>query len=299
MILRNILIVAFVLITKLAFSQIMVTGTILSEDDSLAVPGVSITEKGTDNTAQANIDGFYTITVKDTSVLIFSFVGMVTREVPVNGRNVINTTLKPYLHAEAWDQKLRFFINNGLIENPVGGQFEFAVPTFINGLSLYGHCSYQSNLKENSYFDASLKLDGIRFHSSRFHYIRVGIKSNYRHILLDNSTIETFSFESLWWSSLPFDLIVGYSQVKNSQSDTKPGVILGTEFYIRKLMNATIKGKVSFLKEITEYQAEVRFRKYSRIQTFMKYYYVDSYSELSIGLGVELTYFFKYQGNEY
>lgn len=287
------------LVANSVYSQIKVTGNITGEEDSLAIPGVTVTEKGTNNSTQASIDGFYTITVKDTSVLIFSFVGMVTREVAVNGQNVINTTLKPAGIYEAWDQKLRFFINSGLIENPIGGQFEFAVPTFINGLSLYGHSSYQTNLKKNSYFDASLKLDGIRFHSSRFHYFRVGIESNYRNILLDNSIIETFSFESLWWSSLPFDVIVGYSHVNDSQSDIKPGIILGTEFYIRKLMNATVKGKVSFLKEITEYQAEVRFRKYSRIQTFVKYYYVDSYSELSIGLGVEFTYFFKYQRNEY
>jgi len=291
-------------VTK-TFSQITVTGIILSEEDSLSVPGVFITEKGTDNTSQANMDGFYTITVKDsTSVLIFSFVGMVDREVPVKGQTVINTSvvntsLKGYTIYEAWDQKLRFFLNSGVIENPVGGQFEFAVPTFINALSLYGNCSYQTNLKENSYFDAGLKINGVRlFYGNGFSF-GVGIESNYRHILFENATIETLSFESIWWSSFPFDLIVGYSQVKNSQADTKPGVILGAEFYIRKLMDATVKGKVSFLKELTEYQAEVRFRKYSRIQTFVKYYYVDSYSELSIGLGIEFTYFFKYQRNEY
>jgi len=291
---RNILIIILTLFSISAFSQITVTGIVLSEEDSLSVPGVSITEKGTDNTAQANIDGFYTITVKDTSVLIFSFVGMVTREVSVNGRNVINTTLKPEGIYEAWDQKLRFFINSGLIENPVGGQFEFAVPTFINGLSLYGNCSYQTNLKENSYLDAGLRLNGVRlFHSSIFNYVWVGIESNYRHILVNNSTIQIISFESIWWSSVPFDLIVGYNQINNNS-----GIVLGMEYWIPKPIYATVKGKVSFLKELLEYQAEIR-KSFGRFNSFVKYYSVDSYSELSIGIGVEFTYFFKYQRNEY
>jgi len=294
MILRNILIVAFVLITKLTFSQITVTGIILGEEDSLSVPGVSITEKGTENTTTADIGGFYSITVKDSSsILIFSFVGMISREVAVNGQTELNTTLKGWIIYEAWDQKLRFFVNSGLIENPVGGQFEFAVPTFINALSLYGNCSYQTNLKENSYFDAGLKLTGVRlFYGSGFSF-GVGIESNYRHILLNNSTIETISFESIWWSSFPFDLIVGYSQANNNS-----GIILGTELWIPKPIKASVKGKVSFLKEIMEYQAEVR-KSFGRINSFIKYYNVDSYSELSIGIGIEFTYYFKYQNNEY
>jgi hypothetical protein len=287
------IIIVFTLTSICVFSQITVTGTILCEDDSLAIPGVSVTEKGTNNSIQASIDGFYTITVKDTSVLVFSFVGMVTREVPVNGQNEINTTLKQAGIYEAWDQKLRFFLNSGLIENPVGGQFEFAVPTFIDGLSLYGNCSYQTNLKENSYFDAGLKLNGVRlFYGNGFSF-GVGIESNYRHILLNNSTLETISFESIWWSSYPFDLIVGYSQANNNS-----GIVLGMEYWIPKPIKATIKGKVSFLKELLEYQAEIR-KSFGRIQSFVKYYNVDSYSELSIGLGVEFTYFFKYQRNEY
>jgi len=291
---RFLFIVVFFLTAVNVISQNTVTGIILSEEDCLSVPGVSVTEKGTENTTTASIDGFYSITVKDSSsILVFSFVGMITREVAVNGQTELNTTLKGWIIYEAWDQKLRFFLNSGVIENPVGGQFEFAVPTFINALSLYGNCSYQTNLKENSYFDAGLKLNGVRLFYGNVFSFGVGIESNYRHILLNNSTIQTISFESIWWSSFPFDLIVGYSQVNNNS-----GIVLGTEYWIRKPINATVKGKVSFLKELLEYQAEIR-KSFGRIHSFVKYYNVDSYSEFSIGIGIEFTYYFKYQNNEY
>jgi hypothetical protein len=289
------------------FSQTTITGYVIEEDANTSLPGVKVLEKGTENSEVTDSRGFYSITVKDSSsILIFSFIGMIDREIKVNGQNVINTSLKAYTIYEAWDQKLRFFLNSGVIENPFGGQLEFAMPTFINALSLYGNCSFQTNFKGNKYYDAGLKLNGVRlFYSSDF-YFGVGIESNYRHILFNSSTIETISFESIWWSSLPFYLIAGYNRIKNDQNSqfynyTKNGIVLGAEYWIPKPVNVSVTGKASFLNELLEYQAELRktFGKYNRVHSFVKYHNVDSYSELSIGLGIEFTYYFKHQNNEY
>lgn len=298
---RNILVLIFILLTEIAFSQITVTGVVIAEDDNLVLPGVLITEKGTSNSIITDIDGSYEITIGDsTSTLIFSYVGFITREIIFEGQSVINTTLKPFVIYEAWDQKLRFFLNSGIIENPIGGQFEFATPTFINALSLYGNCSYQTNLKETYHFDASLRLNGIRlFYSSDF-YLGVGAESYYRQIIASTHTIKAIAFESLWWSSLPFDVITGYSRI-NYGDEAKNGIILGTEFRISKPIELTLKGKVAFAKDLKEYQAEIRkrFGKHRRVQSFVKYYNIDTYTELSIGIGIELTYYYKYQKNEY
>ena len=305
---RTILIILLTLITNAVFSQIAVKGIVIIEEDGLSIPGVRVTEKETDNTTETDSDGFYTINVKDsTSILIFSFVGCIDREISVNEQNEINTTLKTYVIYEAWDQKLRFFLNSGLIENPVGGQFEFSVPLFISSLSFNGSFSYQTNLKENQFISAGLGIHSLRLAHGVYGSIGVNFDSYYRNILSNNDiSLEAFSIETLWWSRLPIDFIIGYSHVdfeQNSQNEnfSNSGIILGAEVWIPKPLKLTVTGKVSICKDLTEYQAEIKkkFGKYNRIQTFAKYYNVSSYSELSIGIGIEFTYFFKFQNNEY
>jgi TonB-linked SusC/RagA family outer membrane protein len=72
-----------------------VTGTVTSADDGSALPGVSVVVQGTTIGAVTDFNGTYSITVPEESVtLMFSFVGMVTQEVPINGRTVINVVLE-------------------------------------------------------------------------------------------------------------------------------------------------------------------------------------------------------------
>ncbi len=59
------------------------------------IPGVTVMIKGTDQGTVSDFDGNYTLTnVPGNATLIFSFVGMKTREVPVNSLSVINVTLE-------------------------------------------------------------------------------------------------------------------------------------------------------------------------------------------------------------
>lgn len=107
------------LVSSTVYSQITITGIVLYEDDRSSLSGVIITEKGTENITITTMDGSYAITVKDTSsILTFAFVGLIERELAVGKQRVINTSLKPYVRSEAWDQKLRFFLNSGLLETP-------------------------------------------------------------------------------------------------------------------------------------------------------------------------------------
>jgi TonB-linked SusC/RagA family outer membrane protein len=70
-----------------------VTGTVRSDAGEL-LPGVSIIVKGTNTGVITNIDGMFSISVpSDQSVLVFSFVGMETQEVALNGRTTINVTM--------------------------------------------------------------------------------------------------------------------------------------------------------------------------------------------------------------
>jgi len=72
-----------------------VTGKVTSKEDGSALPGVSILIKGTTKGVTTDFDGNYIIEVpSDDSVLIFSFMGDITQEIKVNGRNQINVALE-------------------------------------------------------------------------------------------------------------------------------------------------------------------------------------------------------------
>ena len=74
-------------------AQINVQGTVKSDQGDL-LPGVSIVVKGTTTGVITDSNGNYNITVPDAnSVLVFSFVGMESQEVQVNGRSTIDVTL--------------------------------------------------------------------------------------------------------------------------------------------------------------------------------------------------------------
>ncbi len=82
---------------NLAFAQtINIKGTVTSAVDGSALPGVTVLVKGTTNGTTTDFNGKYSIEVSsNTSTLVFSFVGMKTQEIAINGRNTINVSLKP------------------------------------------------------------------------------------------------------------------------------------------------------------------------------------------------------------
>ncbi|MFO7997431.1 MAG: TonB-dependent receptor [Bacteroidales bacterium] len=75
--------------------SIRVTGTVTDATDGQTLPGVTIMVQGTTQGTVTDINGRYEFSVPGDAVLVFSFVGMVTQEVPVGGRTVINVALAP------------------------------------------------------------------------------------------------------------------------------------------------------------------------------------------------------------
>ena len=57
------------------------------------IPGVTIREKGQATATSADGKGNFTITVADEAILIFSYVGYVSQEIPVSGKTVLNVTM--------------------------------------------------------------------------------------------------------------------------------------------------------------------------------------------------------------
>lgn len=74
--------------------ELIITGTVTSADDGLPIPGVTILIQGTDQGTATDFDGNYEITASANSVLIFSYLGFTTREVPVNGQSEIDISME-------------------------------------------------------------------------------------------------------------------------------------------------------------------------------------------------------------
>lgn len=77
-----------------SFAQgLQVKGVVTSADDGQPIPGVSVVVKGTTTGIITDIDGNYTINASGKSILVFSFVGLKTQEVPVNNQSIIKISL--------------------------------------------------------------------------------------------------------------------------------------------------------------------------------------------------------------
>jgi TonB-linked SusC/RagA family outer membrane protein len=90
-----ILFILFTLIVSALTAQdYPVSGKVVSSVDNQSIPGVSITVKGTTRGTISDLDGNYTLVAPADGILIFSFVGMISQEVPINGKKVINLNMK-------------------------------------------------------------------------------------------------------------------------------------------------------------------------------------------------------------
>ncbi|WP_047246636.1 SusC/RagA family TonB-linked outer membrane protein [Maribacter thermophilus] len=73
--------------------QQTITG-VVSDESGMPLPGVNVVVQGTTTGTQSDFDGNYAINAGDDDVLVFSYLGMVTQKVNVNGKTSINVTLK-------------------------------------------------------------------------------------------------------------------------------------------------------------------------------------------------------------
>jgi TonB-dependent starch-binding outer membrane protein SusC len=75
--------------------QIKVSGKITDVTTGEAMPGVNILVKGTVLGAISDMEGKYSITVNDkNATLVFSFLGYVNQEIPINGRSVVDVAME-------------------------------------------------------------------------------------------------------------------------------------------------------------------------------------------------------------
>jgi len=85
----------FLLWSQLLQAQTTIKGTVKDARDGSPVIGVTISVKGKSIGTQTNAEGHYSLNVPDPKgTLVFSFIGFLTKEEPINGRNAIDVNLE-------------------------------------------------------------------------------------------------------------------------------------------------------------------------------------------------------------
>ena len=87
------LLAIFMFFTCAAAAQSTVTGKITDSRDGSGLAGVTVVVKGSQTAVQTDARGNFSISASPNSTLVFTFVGFDAREVPVNGKSILNASL--------------------------------------------------------------------------------------------------------------------------------------------------------------------------------------------------------------
>lgn len=84
----------FLSLTSVSFSQQTITGLVTTSGNNQPLPGVTVLLKGTTKGTTTDFDGNFTIEVTSRDTLVFSYLGYATQEVPINNQTTLNITLQ-------------------------------------------------------------------------------------------------------------------------------------------------------------------------------------------------------------
>lgn len=294
-----IIILILLLHTLNVCSQIIVSGTVINKEDSKPIYMVTIIEKGTHNGTITDIEGNFELTVSNpNAILVFSYVGMMPKEykIKLQKENIV-INLKSVCIIDTFDHKIiSIFINSGVINNPIGGQFNFSFPAFLKATTLKTGISYQTNLDENNFLNAKIEFDHIILNCD----FQMDLKYFYRNTSFDNdfkSTIHSIETDLIFldidnWNIYDIGFIAGYSNLSYKKTETNnrgkySGVLIGLRAALP--LHSSLFGRISFFKNNIEYQAQIKSG-YKRFEAFVKFYKLNTYTELSLGVGLRFGY---------
>jgi TonB-linked SusC/RagA family outer membrane protein len=90
---------SLLLLPLFTFAQaVKITGKVISKEDGKALPGVSVQLKGAATGTVTDAGGFFSITIPENAILLISYVGFESRELPVKGNASLQVLLTPVNH---------------------------------------------------------------------------------------------------------------------------------------------------------------------------------------------------------
>ena len=282
-----------ILATTTCWSQVTVTGTVIFKLDKSTAPGINVVEKGTKNGTQTDSDGTFKLNVSDpNAILVFSFIGVITQEFELNGKTEIFVKLKLDCNKDFFDAyHISLYANSGLVHNPLGGQIEMSSPYTSIGV-IKGSYSYQTNLDENEFQNGQIELS----HPISTCEFDMDFRWSYRNVSFNKDFQSIANSGEAQLNLRNINFIAGYShldltKITENRTNTSSGILLGLgkELFFRPIYG-TLSAKVSIYNSNTEYQAEFKGG-HRWFQFFIRYYKLDTFDELSLGVGAQLSYY--------
>jgi len=90
----SLILILFFALPALSFGQgKIITGTVVSAEDNMPLPGASVIVKGTTTGTQTDFDGVYSIEVNTGDTLVFSYVGLTAQEIVISDQAVVNVAM--------------------------------------------------------------------------------------------------------------------------------------------------------------------------------------------------------------
>lgn len=288
--------IPFLFLTTFCWAQITLEGKVIHQGDSLALPGVMVSEDSL-NVTSTDAQGQFSLTVEELpTTLTFEFIGLLSRTVKIESDSSIEVMLKERVNVcYLGSQQIGAYAKSGLINSPLGGELYLRSPFFLRYRLLEGAISYQTDLEDNKALYSSLSIPTL----FAIQYFSFGLSSSFQKVSLD----QTFAFSNkgialeLGHPYSPVDLSVGYSalavtDIENTQTNYK-GIKVNIEDYYFRHLRLEMSAAATFYDDLIGYQFEVsRTFPYIGIHTFIQYQSLDSYQELSVGVGYQMTYRF-------
>jgi hypothetical protein len=271
----------------LGFCQFKIKGFVLSKTDNLSLPA-HIIEKGTTNGTISNNYGEFELTVTDkNAILTVSFVGFQPKEVKINGQSNLSIILKESCNIDWFDyNNIGFGLLSGLINTPLGGQLNLSFVPLKKLPLIKTFFSYQSDLKRNNYLNGSIGL----YHLFVTCDFNADINFNYKKLeyeqKLDLSTYNISTDLNL----KKIGLIVGLGSLrKQIDHKLKYGPTLGFKKNTSRPLWLNIEAKSTLNKHFIETNIEVS-RQFKSLTTFLRFYSIKSFNELSLGVNKDFSY---------
>ena len=298
MFLRITLFFIFLMFFSLAQGQTTeYSGVVKLKRDKNPLPGVSVLLKGTRIGTQTDFDGNFTINVPDSiHVLSFSYLGVKPLEYRLKEKRFLEIFLKEDCTVCFFDaQQIGFFVQSGVLNNPVGGQFNLSSPFIFGRPTLKGGIGYQTNLKDNRFLNANINLEHLIVDCG----FNLDISTSLRQLEFDNTFESTSHSIEAIIHTRGVMTHVGFGNIRyvdDSKLVNSNGPLIGVGTWTGPPFYATISAKTSIFNSISEYQGEIK-RSFKGFSAFLKYYKVGDFNEISLGVGIEFTYHLKKREN--
>lgn len=252
--------------------------------------GATIAEKGTSNFVSTNFNGDFSITFQNVpTTIVISYTGFESLEFTINRYtddyvvfNLLsnldcNLPIRPHLIIAG---------NPGLINNPFGLNLELwsNLNRLKNVTRINTSLNFQTNLVSDYFFQANAQLYGIQLSPD----YSLSIKGSFEKIVFqDLFEPSLFAVESTI-SHNSYGFIAGGKWMRVNHSNfLAPTIGLTYDDYLWSGFSAV--AKVSFFDGNTQLNGKIT-KHFGRIATFINYYKLQNFEEVSIGLGYNIYY---------